>query len=72
MSLQFCAMGPIRLAGAAALLLSTFLAQNLPPLETIPPTRDAYRIPPPATEGPMTYDSAAIEEGSAVDAGTTR
>ena len=31
----------------------------------------SHKIPPPATEGPMTYDSVAIEEGSAVDAGTT-
>jgi hypothetical protein len=31
----------------------------------------SHKIPSPATEGPMTYDSAAIEEASAVNAGTT-
>ena len=67
MSLQFCAMGPIRLAGAAALLLSTFLAQNLPPLETIPPTRDAYRIPPPATDADIQKAiTAAKKDGKPV------
>ena len=60
-------MGPIRLAGAAALLLSTFLAQNLPPLETIPPTRDAYRIPPPATDADIQKAiTAAKKDGKPV------
>jgi hypothetical protein len=31
----------------------------------------SHKIPPPVTEAPMTYDPEAIEEGSAVDAGTT-
>jgi hypothetical protein len=31
----------------------------------------AHRIPPPSTEAVMTYDPAAIEQASTVDAGTT-
>jgi hypothetical protein len=31
----------------------------------------AHKIPPPSDTASVTYDPAAIEEGSAVDAGTT-
>ena len=31
----------------------------------------AHKIPPPRIEAAMTYDAAAIEEASTVDAGTT-
>jgi hypothetical protein len=31
----------------------------------------AHKIPPPSDSASVTYDPAAIEEGSAVDAGTT-
>src|SRR5438093_4928881 len=31
----------------------------------------AHKIPPPSDAASVTYDPAAIEEGSAVDAGTT-